>query len=83
MNNNEEEEIEALSGHAPEEEIAPNQIGPADPKGPEEDDDEVGGRSVVKYAMKCYKCSGVSWIDYDTESYKAYRCAPCGSVNVL
>jgi hypothetical protein len=72
------------SGSPPEGHIDPSVIGSGSPTKPDDDQEyEVGGRAIVHYAMRCYKCESITWINYDTENYKAYSCSHCGAVNVL
>lgn len=44
---------------------------------PQTDQTEVGGRIREVSAIQCWNCSGLSWIDYDTNTYQYYVCCYC------
>lgn len=47
------------------------------------DTSEVGGRVHYWRQMVCWRCSGVSWIWYDTDAYHTYICTFCSAANVV
>lgn len=77
------ETLEVEVGSKPTEQIEPKDIGETHQLPEKESGDEVGGRALVRRLMRCWNCGGVSWIWYDTCSYRAYRCCFCGATNVL
>jgi hypothetical protein len=54
-----------------------------EPVGVSEEDGEVEGRYEVRTQMQCWRCSGVSWIWYDTDYYTDFTCCYCYAVNTL
>ena len=37
----------------------------------------------IRTQMQCWRCEGVSWIWYDTDSHKDYTCPYCAAINTL
>ena len=49
----------------------------------ESSSDEASGHHWTTRYMRCYRCGGVSWVEYDTRHYHTYDCCYCGARNVF
>ncbi len=48
-----------------------------------EETSEVSGHHWTSRYMRCWRCGGVSWVEFDTHRYHVYDCAYCGARNVF
>ena len=44
---------------------------------------EVSGHHWTTRYMRCWRCGGVSWVEYDTRHYHSYGCCYCGASNIF
>ncbi len=76
------QKIDVEIGVKPKTKVKPHEVTKTHPL-PEKESGEVTGQWYERRLMRCWNCSGLSWIWYDTESYHNYDCCFCGAVNTL
>ena len=50
---------------------------------PKQDDTEVSGHHWTTRYMRCFRCGGITYVEYDTRHYHTYTCCHCGAYNVF